>query len=180
MILGIHKSVGKERKEDGFAVPQREKAISDQRPSRPHSCWFRDGGSYSCLRSDGEVGKTAEPSSMCAGERGRAGDMKAVIAMGEGWGPWWGHVFPQWGWWGGVQQLGTSIVADSAPKLVTWPCSGHGSGQWWRPKMRNGLLLGVALLEGPAWFMMVVGARCGSVVLMWPRTMLICEVPVTT
>lgn len=46
--------------------------------------------------------------------------------------------------------------------------------------MRNGLLLGVALLEGPAWFMMVVGARCGSVVLMWPRTMLICEAPVTT
>lgn len=47
-----------------------------------------------------------------------------------------------------MQQLGTSIVADSAPKLVTWPCSGHGSGQWWRPKMRNGLLLRVALLEG--------------------------------
>lgn len=33
------------------------------------------------------MGKTAEPSSVCAGERGRAGDMKAVIAMGEGGGP---------------------------------------------------------------------------------------------
>lgn len=79
-----------------------------------------------------------------------------------------------------MQQPGASRVADSAPELATWRWGGHGSGQWWRPEMRNGLLLGLDLLEGPAWFMMALGARCGSVVLMWPRTMLIREAPVTT